>query len=112
MPEFTCPSCGKSPGPSAGGQSLPQRCESCGRILLPQGPAPAAPPAAFGKYTLDREVGRGSMGIVYDARDTTLDRRVALKIMHSHRSGDPKEAVSEWQRFLQEARLTANLEKH
>jgi predicted Ser/Thr protein kinase len=112
MSELACPSCGKSAGPSAAGQSHPSRCESCGGLLLPKVAAPAGRPDSFGKYTLDREIGRGSMGIVYDARDTTLNRRVALKIMNSHKTEDPKEAVAEWQRFLQEARLTANLDKH
>src|SRR4051812_29435559 len=58
------------------------------------------------------EMGRGSMGVVHDAQDRTLHRRVALKIMHPRRGGEPKDAVVEWQRFIQEARLTANVAKH
>jgi len=83
---------------------------------------PGAPPApkpqglvgtAFGKYHLTAEIGRGSMGVVYDAQDTLLHRRVAIKVMHSARSGgDAKDAVNDWQRFMQEARLTANVAKH
>jgi serine/threonine protein kinase len=67
---------------------------------------------AFGKYHLTAEIGRGSMGVVYDAQDTLLHRRVAVKIMHAARGGEPKEAVTDWQRFMQEARLTANVAKH
>ncbi len=80
----------------------------------------AAPPAkpestlvgtSFGKYTLTAELGRGSMGVVYDAQDTLLHRRVALKIMHSPKN-DSVDAINDWQRFMQEARLTANVAKH
>jgi predicted Ser/Thr protein kinase len=67
--------------------------------------------STLGKYALTAEVGRGSMGVVYDAQDTTLHRRVAVKVMHAPR-GDAQEAVGEWQRFMQEARLTANVAKH
>ncbi len=82
----------------------------------PAGPQPKsdtlAPGTVFGKYTLTGEIGRGSMGVVYDAQDLTLHRRVALKVMNPSRGVDPKEAMNDWQRFMQEARLTANLAKH
>jgi serine/threonine protein kinase len=112
MSELTCPGCGKGAPPPPPGKSHPARCESCGALLLPKIGPPSGIADAFGKYTLVRELGRGSMGIVYDARDNTLNRRVALKIMNGHKTEDPKEAVSDWARFIQEARLTANLDKH
>ena len=80
-------------------------CSACG------GP-PLTAPGTFGKFELSREVGRGSMGVVFDARDTTLDRRVALKVLFVSRSEDPREALRRWQRFMQEARLTAGVAKH
>jgi predicted Ser/Thr protein kinase len=80
-------------------------CSACG------GP-PLSAPGTFGKFELNREVGRGSMGVVFDARDTTLDRRVALKVLFVSRSEDPREALRRWQRFMQEARLTAGVAKH
>ena len=66
---------------------------------------------SFGKYAITAEIGRGSMGTVYDAQDTLLHRRVALKLMHVPKN-DAVDAINDWQRFMQEARLTANVAKH
>ena len=69
-------------------------------------------PRPFGKYTLTRELGRGAMGLVYEARDSALDRRVALKLMLPSDNPDPKEAAIEEQLFTREAQLCGRLEKH
>jgi serine/threonine protein kinase len=69
-------------------------------------------PRAFGKYTLTRELGRGAMGMVFEARDSALDRRVALKLMLPSDHPDPKEAALEEQLFTREAQLCGRLEKH
>src|SRR6478609_4099890 len=67
----------------------------------------------FGVYEIDRhadgslyEVGRGAMGVTYRATDTTLQRKVALKIIKTdiaERSADARE------RFMREARAAASL---
>jgi serine/threonine protein kinase len=69
-------------------------------------------PRPFGKYTLIRELGRGAMGMVFEARDSALDRRVALKLMLPSDNPDPKEAAIEEQLFTREAQLCGRLEKH
>jgi tRNA A-37 threonylcarbamoyl transferase component Bud32 len=66
----------------------------------------------FGKYRLLREVGRGGMAVVYEAKDTALDRRVALKMLLPSSRVDPEEAKIDEDRFVREAKLTANLPAH
>jgi serine/threonine protein kinase len=54
-------------------------------------------------YQIDREVGRGGMGVVYAARDPRLDRTVALKVLLPEFAADPGYEL----RFLEEARVAA-----
>lgn len=58
----------------------------------------------LGTYRILKELGRGGMGIVYEAEDTQLHRRVAIKVLRP----DDFDAESK-QRFLQEARIVASL---
>jgi Tol biopolymer transport system component/predicted Ser/Thr protein kinase len=62
-------------------------------------------PSAIGPYPVEREVGRGGMGIVYLARDTRLDRPVAIKVLPEAFAADPERLA----RFEREARLLASL---
>jgi len=124
--ELICATCGKTRSQNQGDPIPPTRCPSCSGVLVVKTetvPAIEAPPTAksteptlagttFGKYHLTAEIGRGSMGVVYDAQDSHLHRRVAVKIMHSAHGGENKDALNDWQRFMQEARLTANVAKH
>ncbi|MCE9602615.1 MAG: serine/threonine protein kinase [Gemmatimonadetes bacterium] len=64
----------------------------------------ALPAALAGEFELEREIGRGGMGVVYLARDLMLDRQVALKVL------PPGSATSEVrERFLREARTAGQL---
>jgi eukaryotic-like serine/threonine-protein kinase len=58
-----------------------------------------------GRYEIEDLVGTGGMSSVYRARDTVLEREVALKILHDHFSGDPDYV----ERFRREARAIARL---
>jgi Tol biopolymer transport system component len=59
----------------------------------------------LGPYVVGRPIGAGGMGTVYEAHDTRLDRKVAIKILPPAFAGDP-ERVS---RFRQEARAVSLL---
>jgi len=61
--------------------------------------------ALAGEYSLQRELGRGGMGVVYLARDVQLDRDVAIKVLPAHLARDPEAR----ERFLREARMAAGL---
>jgi predicted Ser/Thr protein kinase len=58
-----------------------------------------------GQYQIERELGRGGMGIVFLARDERLDRPVALKVLPPSLARDEDTRT----RFLREARLAAQL---
>jgi serine/threonine-protein kinase len=58
-----------------------------------------------GRYRLQAKLGSGGMSTVYLARDTTLDRDVAVKVMHREMS----EQADQLERFRQEARAVAKL---
>ncbi|MBY0491076.1 MAG: serine/threonine protein kinase [Gemmatimonadaceae bacterium] len=75
--------------------------------------APTPPDALFlafqqaiaGRYSIDRELGRGGMGIVYLAREVHLDRLVAIKLLPPERAAEPAIRAQ----FLHEARTAASL---
>src|ERR1043166_7559335 len=56
-------------------------------------------------YHIESKLGEGGMGVVYKARDTHLDRPVAIKVLPHDRVADP----SRKQRFVQEARAASAL---
>ncbi|HVR76027.1 MAG TPA: serine/threonine-protein kinase, partial [Planctomycetota bacterium] len=65
-----------------------------------------SPAGSFGDFRILREVGQGGMGIVYEAWQVSLNRRVALKVLPREKLGDPQALA----RFHREAKLVASLE--
>jgi eukaryotic-like serine/threonine-protein kinase len=59
----------------------------------------------IGRYRIERELGRGSMSIVYEAFDPHIDRHLAVKVLREHYARDLKSR----QRFLREARSAGGL---
>jgi eukaryotic-like serine/threonine-protein kinase len=78
----------------------------------PDPPAEASPPAVpvlvAGRYRPVRFLGRGGMGVVHEAEDTRLDRRVAVKMLTAVEglAGDSEA----WDRFRREARALARID--
>jgi serine/threonine protein kinase/tetratricopeptide (TPR) repeat protein len=71
-------------------------------------PTPASPlpeRGQLGDFRIVREVGRGGMGIVYEAEQISLNRRVALKVLPFATALDPKQLL----RFKNEAQAAAQL---
>src|SRR5262245_31745779 len=62
-------------------------------------------PQRIGGYPIERELGRGGMGIVYLGRDTKLGRAVAIKVLPEAFAADPERLA----RFDREAKLLASL---
>ena len=89
-PALVCAACSFVSGTDRG------RCDRCGGAVTP-GRLPAL---LAGKFRLERELGRGGMGVVYVAFDTALERRVAIKTL-------PQVAVAESVRLRREARAMA-----
>src|SRR6186997_1731499 len=63
------------------------------------------PGARLGPYEILAPLGAGGMGEVYRAKDTRLDREVAVKVLSSPVSADPQQR----QRFEREARAISSL---
>ena len=53
------------------------------KVALTPGPRAAPRPTRVGRFQVLHQIGAGSMGVVHAAYDETLDRRVALKLLHS-----------------------------
>ena len=66
---------------------------------------PASHPTMLGEFQIIREIGRGGMGVVYEAEQLSLGRHVALKVLPATASQDPRQR----QRFQIEAQAAALL---
>src|SRR5205085_1514414 len=103
-PSLCTPACYPSPAPLAHmeGSSSPH-------LPIPSSPRMdhfiALQSALAGEYSLDREIGRGGMGIVYLAREVRLARPVAIKVLPPALAERPELREA----FLREAQTAAAL---
>ncbi|MEW6359955.1 MAG: protein kinase [Planctomycetota bacterium] len=102
------PQCGKlleAPESYAGRKA---RCPDCGQSMV----IPAAQPddplvgGRLGVFEIEKKLGQGAMGVVYLARNTALDREVALKVLPNSLV---KDNPSYLKRFHREAKMAAML---
>jgi serine/threonine protein kinase len=117
---------GEALDPAAFARGHPEHAELLGRVLptmqvlaqlsasgetrpaaegLGAGPGDAVP-GQLGDFRIGREVGRGGMGIVYEAEQVSLGRRVALKVLPFAGTLDQKQL----QRFKNESQAAAHLQ--
>src|SRR4051794_19411302 len=92
----TCPACGTAMDTSAADPLMRIPCPKCGEKVRVE--------RAFNNFILVETLGIGGMGTVYKARDTLLDRLVALKLLRKD-LGDETDYRT---RLQQEARVAAS----
>jgi serine/threonine protein kinase len=85
--------------------SLARFLDLLGELESTPPPVDPADPASLGEFRILRELGRGGMGIVYEAEQASLKRRVALKVLPPSLGRDPKVVA----RFRREAEAAGRL---
>src|SRR6516225_4958409 len=80
--------------------------EDAARLLSTQMPLLPEAGTILANYRLGTQIGVGGMGVVYEAQDLRLDRRVAFKILPPGLAAESKERI---QRFRREARAASGL---
>jgi eukaryotic-like serine/threonine-protein kinase len=93
----TCPACGTSVDTTDAEPLARVNCPSCGEKVRAE--------RSFDQFVLLETIGIGGMGTVYKARDTLLDRFVALKLLRK----DLGEGIDYAARLQQEARVAASV---
>jgi predicted Ser/Thr protein kinase len=112
-------STGSPIGAKASSGAIPRPAAPAAPLSKPAtaaGPAPAAGAAAppgelrrLGRYQLEREIGRGAMGVVYLGRDTAINRLVAIKAIPLASEFSESELTEARTRFFREAETAGRL---
>lgn len=86
-------------------ESIEQHAPSTSSPTSDHAPVQEAPPRQIGEYAIERVIGRGGMGVVYEARQASLNRQVALKVLPFAAVLDQRQIS----RFRTEAQAAAGL---
>ena len=101
---MTCPHCG-SPHPKEA-----KLCPVTGLAIAAKRPGGLSPGDILdGKYQVTREIGRGAMGVVYEAMHKALGRRVAVKTLLEELSASQGTVLSREKQSLQQLLHPGNL---
>ena len=100
-----------APAPAAAACDDPRTCARRGsaRPRPPRRPAAVPESQRLGRYQLEREIGRGAMGVVYLGRDTAINRMVAIKAIPLASEFSDAELVEARSRFFREAETAGRL---
>jgi CHASE2 domain-containing sensor protein/predicted Ser/Thr protein kinase len=108
IPVTRTPAPGAAPTPGPG--SVPSLSVSPGGPVMAAVPGgPVMPGSRFGRYEVERHLGRGGMGDVYLVRDIVINRHAALKTIRPETDLDPGEVIEMRQRFYREAQTAGKL---
>jgi serine/threonine protein kinase/Tol biopolymer transport system component len=92
---------------AAGASFLGRRAvEDAARLVTPARLALPSAGTVIGNYSLIRQIGAGGMGVVFEAKDLHLDRRVAIKILPLSIAAEAQERI---RRFQRESRAASTL---
>ena len=100
--QFQCQKCHSGVVSGKGGEEL--ECPKCKeKVTIPQ--EKYVPGSVIGDFVIIKEIARGGVGIVFLAKQISLDRQVALKILQESFKNDPEFVEN----FIHEARNAAKI---
>jgi CHASE2 domain-containing sensor protein len=100
---------GPVPSPTAPAPMPPSQVGSAGSVTTSPPGSSIMAGARFGRYSVERHLGRGGMGDVYLVRDTIINRRAALKTIRPDTNLAANEIIEMRQRFYREAQTAGAL---